>query len=304
VDDDGRFRLFGQDNVNPGVERLTISLSTGNVGIGATAPTATLDVAGNINTSTQYNIGGNRILSGSGVGNVFAGQTAGLSNTTGVRNSFFGDRAGEAMIGGSSNSFFGERSGLNSLFINNSFFGAVAGQSNVSGSDNTIIGTLADVGSPNLSFATALGAGAVVASSNTIALGRSGGQDAVQIPGSLTVSGTLTANLNLADGSVTTSKLANGSVTQAKLAAGYFATFIQIVSASTPPSSISFQLADCPSSHPHVVGGGFEIPDSAAQFVTVLQSRPLVSGQGWDVHIRNGGNSLPINWAVYAVCAP
>src|SRR5207244_2329823 len=44
VDDDGRFRLFSQDNVNPGVERLTISLSTGNVGIGATAPLGKLQV--------------------------------------------------------------------------------------------------------------------------------------------------------------------------------------------------------------------------------------------------------------------
>ena len=40
VDDDGRFRLFGQDNVNPGQERLTIKLDTGNVGIGATNPTS------------------------------------------------------------------------------------------------------------------------------------------------------------------------------------------------------------------------------------------------------------------------
>src|SRR5713101_3810366 len=47
VDDDGRFRLFGQDNVNPGVERLTISLSTGNVGIGATNPLQKLHVGGN-----------------------------------------------------------------------------------------------------------------------------------------------------------------------------------------------------------------------------------------------------------------
>ena len=44
VDDDGRFRVFGQDNVNPGIERLTISLSTGNMGIGATAPNTKLTV--------------------------------------------------------------------------------------------------------------------------------------------------------------------------------------------------------------------------------------------------------------------
>jgi hypothetical protein len=47
VDDDGRFRLFGQDNVNPGVERLTISLS-GNVGIGTSVPLFKLDVRGGL----------------------------------------------------------------------------------------------------------------------------------------------------------------------------------------------------------------------------------------------------------------
>ena len=49
VDDDGRFRLFGQDNVTPGVERLTINLSTGNVGIGATSPQQNLSVNGALN---------------------------------------------------------------------------------------------------------------------------------------------------------------------------------------------------------------------------------------------------------------
>jgi hypothetical protein len=145
-------------------------------------------------SATQYNIGGNRILASPGGDNVFAGRTAGLNTTGGVVNSFFGDRAGEANVGGSSNSFFGERSGLNSQSINNSFFGAVAGQTNVNGQNNTILGTLADVGSPNLTFATALGAGAVVGTSSTIALGRSSGQDSVVVPGNISVAGTLSAN--------------------------------------------------------------------------------------------------------------
>jgi hypothetical protein len=46
VDDDGRFRVFGQDNVNPGVERLTIKLDTGFVGLGATSPAARLHALG------------------------------------------------------------------------------------------------------------------------------------------------------------------------------------------------------------------------------------------------------------------
>lgn len=144
------------------------------------------------NATTQFNIGGNRILSSPAGDNIFAGRTAGLNNNGGILNSFFGNRSGEANVGGSSNSFFGERSGLNSQGINNSFFGAVAGQSNAAGGNNTIIGTLADVGSPSLNFATAIGAGAVVSSSNTIVLGR--GVDAAQIPGTLTISGAANAN--------------------------------------------------------------------------------------------------------------
>ncbi|HXJ72539.1 MAG TPA: tail fiber domain-containing protein, partial [Candidatus Dormibacteraeota bacterium] len=50
VDDDGRFRLFSQDNSNPGVERLTIGLSTGNVGIGTNNPTGPLHVVASINS--------------------------------------------------------------------------------------------------------------------------------------------------------------------------------------------------------------------------------------------------------------
>ena len=44
VDDDGRFRLFGQDNSNPGVERFTIKLDTGNIGISAPNPQRTLQI--------------------------------------------------------------------------------------------------------------------------------------------------------------------------------------------------------------------------------------------------------------------
>ncbi len=70
VDDDGRFRLFGQDNVNPGVERLTIKLSNGNVGIGATAPNFKLEVIDTSNTGlrVQTNAMGGTVASFGGVG--------------------------------------------------------------------------------------------------------------------------------------------------------------------------------------------------------------------------------------------
>jgi hypothetical protein len=177
VDTDGRFRLFSQDNVNPGVERLTIGLSTGNVGIGNTSPTARLDVEGTINTSTQYNIGGQRVLSIGGANNLFAGvgagsvttgsanaffgsfagfantngfnnsffgSNAGANHTTGIGNSFFGANAGSVTTTGDSNSFFGAGAGLsNTVGSNNVFFGNLAGLNNTTGNDNTFVGTIA-----------------------------------------------------------------------------------------------------------------------------------------------------------------
>jgi hypothetical protein len=202
------------------IQNTTSPQPTSNFNISGTG-------SGNIfNATTQFNIGGNRILSGNSAGNVFGGRTAGIANTSGVVNSFFGDRAGEANAGGSSNSFFGERSGLNSQGINNSFFGAVAGQTNISGGNNTIIGTLADVGSSNLNFATAIGAGAVASSSNSVVLGRN--VDTVQIPGNvgigtesptskLTVAGTVESNsggFKFPDGSTQTAAAANVTYTK------------------------------------------------------------------------------------------
>src|ERR1044072_7423280 len=49
-------------------------------------------LAANImNATTQYNLGGNRILSMPGLTNLFAGVQAGSANTTGSHNAFFGD---------------------------------------------------------------------------------------------------------------------------------------------------------------------------------------------------------------------
>jgi hypothetical protein len=189
-----------------------MSLKGGNLGIGITNPLAKLDVAGDINTSTGFNIGGNRILSNSGVnnlfagvgagnantsgsGNTFVGREAGFNNMTGLNNSFFGRAAGVSNTGsnnsfmgffaglsntegsnnsfmgsgagvfnteGSDNSFFGTSAGQANTGNSNTFIGARAGQANTTGNSNTIIGANANVGAPNLTNATAIGAGAVV----------------------------------------------------------------------------------------------------------------------------------------------
>ena len=80
----------------------------------------------------------------------------------------------------------------NQLGQGNTFLGVSAGSTNTTGNENTYIGAGAR-GSAGLSNATAIGANALVTTSNTMVLGVSG--IAVQVPGSLTVSGTLNATL-------------------------------------------------------------------------------------------------------------
>jgi len=195
-----------------------------------------------VNATTQYNIGGNRVLSVTGQDNTFAGfnagqhietetfltgfgnsffgrfagfaneasnnsffgakagefntsggqnsffgNTAGVGNTTGEQNSFFGYGAGNVNTKGDLNAFFGLYAGNANDGSNNSFFGSNAGNSNTTGDYNTVIGQNADVGSGNLNHATAIGAGAIVNTSNTIVLGRADGSDFVKVPGFLTI---------------------------------------------------------------------------------------------------------------------
>ena len=198
--DDGSVKF----NTGNDILRMVIRPS-GNVGIGTPTPVDKLDVAGNINTSTQYNIGGNRILSNPGTQNLFAGvgagqnntgslnaffgKDSGLANTDGGSNSFFGWSSGAANTSGSFNTFSGSYAGLsNTLGVSNAFFGSFAGYhhntgqknsffgggagyANVGGDGNTAIGYGAGPGSGNLTNATAIGALAEVDASNSLVLG-------------------------------------------------------------------------------------------------------------------------------------
>ncbi|MGB7202255.1 MAG: hypothetical protein WBD16_08290 [Pyrinomonadaceae bacterium] len=97
------------------------------------------------------------------------------------------------------------------------------------------------------------------------------------------------------DGAVTTGKLADGSVTQAKLAAG----FLPITQVSTSVLVTSGELvtvvANCPVSHPRVVGGGFELNPVEMQ---LLWSKPQAGG--WSVRARSPFQ--PGSMLAYAIC--
>ncbi|HXM36420.1 MAG TPA: DNRLRE domain-containing protein [Pyrinomonadaceae bacterium] len=91
--------------------------------------TAAGTLSGNVvNATTQYNIGGQRILGNAGTRNLFAGVGTGTSNTNGFHNAFVGYQAGNANTTGHNNSFFGQSAGENNTEgAFNSFFGSGAG---------------------------------------------------------------------------------------------------------------------------------------------------------------------------------
>jgi hypothetical protein len=140
-------RLTDSRNPLPGsgnyIQNTTAQQPSTNFNIGGNG-TAGGTLSGNVvNAQTQYNIGGNRILSVSNSpGNIYVGTQAGLNNTiNGYSNNFFGYSAGFKNTTGSENAFFGSAAGTNNTEgWWNSFFGVAAGTSNTKGSSNTFIG--------------------------------------------------------------------------------------------------------------------------------------------------------------------
>lgn len=139
--------LSGSTTINAGTQfnisgqRILSSSGVRNVFVGSGAGTTNPNVLATDNTFVGYNTGA---VNTTGAANSFFGSSAGQSNTDGGENSFFGTEAGSMNLGGDGNSFFGRSAGkLNTTGNNNSFFGATAGDANVSGSDNSFFGRAA-----------------------------------------------------------------------------------------------------------------------------------------------------------------
>jgi len=133
------------------------NFSTIKVGIGTQSPNFMLDVAGIINSSTHYRIGGNRVLSAPGSNNVFVGFGSGTANTGGSINTFVGQAAGNQNTVGGANTFVGGAAGNSNIAgTNNSFFGRSAGATNKA-SENTFIGSRAGISNDNGFMNTFLG---------------------------------------------------------------------------------------------------------------------------------------------------
>lgn len=135
---DARNPLPGNTNY---IQNSTTQQAASNFNISGDG-TAGGTISGNIvNSATQFNLNGNRVLSRPGTSNLVTGIGAGTSLTTGSFNSFFGDFAGAATTNGSSNSFFGNGAGVvNATGNSNSFFGRDAGNQSSTGSDNSFFG--------------------------------------------------------------------------------------------------------------------------------------------------------------------
>jgi hypothetical protein len=163
------------------VQNATAQQASSNFNITGNGTAGGTLSGGSVNATTQYNLGGSRILSADGAsGNMFAGFSAGQAITTGFGNTFIGFQAGLFTTTGSNNSFFGDQAGrLNTSGNQNTFVGRRTGLSNLSGSDNTLLGNLAVVGVSNLTNATAIGAYAQVDQSNSLVLGGVAGTNSV-----------------------------------------------------------------------------------------------------------------------------
>ena len=150
-EDAGRFNLTGSNNAFFGI-------SAGGS-----------NTTGGDNTFVGAHAGSGNLI---GANNSFFGADAGRNNTA-INNSFFGRSAGFANTSGTRNVFFGVDAGrFNLTGSANSFVGTSAGNNNTTGANNTAVGDLANFGSNNLTFATALGSGAIATNSNTVVLGR------------------------------------------------------------------------------------------------------------------------------------
>ena len=131
---------------------LTAASSDSTLSLTNSGSGPALTPVGAINTSTQYNLAGARVLSNPGTSNLFAGVGAGAVNA-GHSNAFFGNSAGLANLNGDFNSFFGSGAGrANTNGDNNSFFGSNAGLANTTGFQNSFFGKDAGVNNTGGSF--------------------------------------------------------------------------------------------------------------------------------------------------------
>jgi hypothetical protein len=165
-------------------------------------------LSGSIVNASQFNIGGNRVLSATANSNTLVG--LGTGNPTGGfgDNTFVGAFSGGVTTSSTGNSFFGQDAGADNQTGNlNTFVGRGSGSGNTTGSNNTLLGAETRALVNNLQFATAIGAGSDVLTSNTVVLGRRNGSDFVFVPGPVSIVG----SVNVGSGGISSGGSVRGS---------------------------------------------------------------------------------------------
>jgi hypothetical protein len=161
------------------IQNTTTPQASANFNISGNGTAGAALSANAVNAATQYNIGGNRVLSIPGSSNTLVGVSAGQASEPlfTAANTFVGLQAGFSNTRGSSNSFFGYRAGLDNITGGgNTIVGADAGinftvgPNSTNNNESTYIGHNTSAG-PGLNYATAIGAGAYVTRSNSLSLG-------------------------------------------------------------------------------------------------------------------------------------
>ena len=167
-----------------------------NVGIG--------NEAFSDNTTGSYNVGigiGALYKNTTGGFNSAIGQEALHSNKVGNENTAIGRFALYYSTANGNTAIGSESSGSNTTGQFNTSVGRFSLKSNKNGSDNSALGSNADVADTNLSYATAIGAGAIVKASNTIQLGSSS-IDSVVTSGKLKLGNVIYPNTDGTNGQV------------------------------------------------------------------------------------------------------
>ncbi|MDP3189175.1 MAG: hypothetical protein Q8M61_11955, partial [Limnobacter sp.] len=148
-------------NTASGFQSLTKNtIGNANTATGVFALTENTD--GDFNTASGYYA---LTFNTTGNDNSAFGVNALITNTSGAENVAVGSRAMQSSSTGSQNVAVGFRAGFN----------------NSTGSNNTLLGAAANVSASALTYATAIGSGSLVATSNTLALGRNSTADQVVI---------------------------------------------------------------------------------------------------------------------------
>ncbi|MEZ5426818.1 MAG: tail fiber domain-containing protein [Pyrinomonadaceae bacterium] len=185
-------RLSDARNPLPGsanyIQNTTLQQSASNFNVSGNGTLGGTLSANAVNSATQFNIAGSRVLGIGGSNNIFAGtgagtnnttgngnaffgRLAGTNNTTGINNAFFGFNAGSANNGGGANTFIGVNAGTANVgSSNNTFIGANAGNTNLTSNGNTYLGANSD-GGLLVTNSVSIGQKAYVGQSNALVLG-------------------------------------------------------------------------------------------------------------------------------------